>query len=56
MIRLVQSAGIAIAVGALFAAFVIWPAMLADGVALQNAEHGYCLKHAMTGEEIRACS
>jgi hypothetical protein len=56
MMRLAQSAGIALAIGIMFVAYVIWPALLADGVAVENLDHAYCLKHAQTGEEIRQCS
>lgn len=55
MMRLVHGMAIAIVIVAMFVAFVAWPALMADGVAAQNGERAYCLKHAHTGEEIRQC-
>lgn len=55
MARLFAAAAFAVTVVAMLAAFVIWPALLADGVAVQHGARAYCLKHAMTAEEIRLC-
>lgn len=56
MARLFALAATVVAVIAMLVAFVAWPALIADGVVVQNAERADCLKHAMTGEEIRLCS
>jgi hypothetical protein len=40
---------------AMIAAFIVYPAILADGVAWQNEERAGCLERAVTGAEISRC-